>query len=277
MRNSDATLETAIAVLKQYTEKASYSVEEAISKLNSLPESPTELGLMVSSYTEILASLGHRSDSLFNEALNYLVAAKEKSLLEEDSEEDETDSADDTESTEVPKNHLNRPKDFQSREPSDSPTEKDRGEAVPSKDDESDSSETSFEETYPEVDADSTLEMCYERWLAEIENKPFFKTIKNYKTVYLANRLDVLDRTFLLRLIKAVSSLITHIVIEAELRPEAIVLLERYYDDLVSCMNLVVHSADKEDIYQAFTYVLEFLQLIDEEEKATASEDNDEF
>jgi hypothetical protein len=140
-----------------------------------------------------------------------------------------------------------------------------------------DDGQSSFEEEYPEEDADTILETLYEDWLAQVRNKPFVKTIRGYHDVQQRGGLNILDREFLWRLIKAISSCITHVVIEAEQRVESIILVQTYYDGLVGCMNTVVHAADQEDVMRSFQYMVDFLGISKEGAPQENAPAEDEF
>ena len=121
--------------------------------------------------------------------------------------------------------------------------------------------ETSFEEEYPFVNKEDLLTAQYEAFINEVDNKPFFKIIKKYFEDYLMNRLDVVNRDFLWDLIKAISSTITHLAIEAGNKPSSILLFESYYNSLVSCLNNVVHASNDDDILASYEWMTNFLGI----------------
>ncbi len=131
-----------------------------------------------------------------------------------------------------------------------------------------------FANKYPEVDADDILVKAYDSWLSSMKIKPFYKTLRTYYEYYLANTLNFLDRDFLWGLIKAISSCITHLVIEGQQKEEALTLVDKYYDSLVHCMNTTVHATDKGDVVSSFQYMVDFLGIVDEYSNEDDSEDD---
>lgn len=130
-----------------------------------------------------------------------------------------------------------------------------------------------FANKYPEVDAEATLVKSYDNWLSSMKIKPFYKTLRTYYEYYLANTLNFLDREFLWGLIKAISSCITHLIIEGEQKEEAMTLVDKYYDSLVHCMNTTIHATDKGDVVSSFQYMVDFLGIVDEYSTEDDSED----
>lgn len=121
----------------------------------------------------------------------------------------------------------------------------------------------SFSEKYPET-TESLLKTIYEEWVQSVKNKPFVKTIRSAYELYMSNTLNFLDRDFLWRFIKAISSCLTHLLIEGEQREEALCLVDKYYDSIVQCLNGVVHASDREDVVTSFRYMTEFLGIAKE-------------
>lgn len=140
----------------------------------------------------------------------------------------------------------------------------------------------SFSEKYPEA-TESLLKEVYEEWLQSIKGKPFVKTIRNAYELYMSNTLNFLDRDFLWKFIKAISSCLTHLLIEGEQREEALCLVDKYYDSIIQCLNGVVHASDREDVVTSFRYMAEFLGIAKEfssmetEEGNKDSEGEEEF
>ena len=132
---------------------------------------------------------------------------------------------------------------------------------------ENDTTETSFEEEFPKIDADKLLEVQYSNWLSEIKNKTFYKIVRGYQVEEQGGSLNFNDRTFLWKLLKAISSCITHLAIEVELHPESLILFEEYYDGLVACMNNVVHARNQSDVQASYMYMLDMLSLSDSQEE----------
>lgn len=121
--------------------------------------------------------------------------------------------------------------------------------------------EDSFENKYPEVDAQEVLKKCYVNWLDSMTNKPFFKTVASFYDLAKQNQLNFVDRAFLWKFLKAVSSCITHILIEGEQREESICLVDTYFDSLNDCLLSTIHAKTKDDVIQAFLYMVSFLGL----------------
>lgn len=133
--------------------------------------------------------------------------------------------------------------------------------------------QSQFLDMYPTVDADETLVSVYNSWVQQVKGKPFVKTIRVYYEQLQAASLDFYEREFLWKFAKAISSAITHLLIEGEQKVEAVILVEKYYDSLVVCMNRVLHASDTEDIKEVLLYMAEFLSLIEEGGSSEAEED----
>ena len=121
--------------------------------------------------------------------------------------------------------------------------------------------EDTFENKYPDVDAQEILKKCYVNWLDSMTNKPFFKTIASFYDLAKQNQLNFVDRAFLWKFLKAVSSCITHILIEGEQREESICLVDTYFDSLNDCLLSTIHAKTKDDVIQSFLYMVSFLGL----------------
>lgn len=134
-----------------------------------------------------------------------------------------------------------------------------------------------FSNKYPEVDLPSLLERTYNDWILGIKGKPFYKTIRSYYEIHLSGSLNFLDREFLWKLLKAISSCITHLLIEGEQKEEALCLIEKYYDSLIQCLNSVIHAADREDVVSSFNYMVDFLGISKEFAKEGDNLSEDEF
>ena len=137
--------------------------------------------------------------------------------------------------------------------------------------------EETFDNKYPEVNQEETLKKVYDEWLVEVSNKPFYKTVESYYQSSQSGTLNFVDRNFLWKLIKAISSCITHLFIEGEQKEEAICLVDKYYDSLINCLNSVVHASSKEDVSNAFLYMVDFLGFVREDEEATDNDTNEEI
>lgn len=121
--------------------------------------------------------------------------------------------------------------------------------------------EETFANKYPDVDEKEVLKKSYVTWLDAMVNKPFFKTIANFYDLAKMNQLNFVDRSFLWNFLKAVSSCITHLLIEGAQREEAICLVDSYFDSLNDCLNTTIHAKSKDDVIQAFLYMVSFLGL----------------
>lgn len=132
--------------------------------------------------------------------------------------------------------------------------------------------EETFTNKYPNVDADSLLVQAYDNFILSVKEKTFYKTIENYYELQTRGALNFVERKFLWRFLKAISSAITHLLIEGEQKEESITLVDKYYDSLVTCMNKVVHAADKQDVIQAFNYMIEFLGIAEPDEISSSDE-----
>ena len=138
--------------------------------------------------------------------------------------------------------------------------------------------EETFASKYPQVDTETILLSTYRDWILGVKGKPFFKTLVAFYEDSQAGLLNFTDRIFLWKFIKAISSCLTHLLIEGEQREEALCLVDKYYDSLIHCLNSVVHAADKEDVISSFQYMVDFLGIsknLESEEKE--SEDLDEL
>lgn len=211
----------------------------------------TELGLMLETYREILVSnndFSGEASTILESLFDY--QQQGFSLKEDDDDTSMVDtSGTGGERFELP--NSSDPKggaDAQDDDSQDSTEDLDDGQST-------------FADEYPNADEDSVLETIYTSWLAGIKGKPFYKTIKNYSDDDSKGLLNPSDRTFLWRLIKSVSSSITHIIIEVETQPESICLMDKYYDGLVKCMDSIVHAADTEDVMTSFRYMVDFLGI----------------
>lgn len=136
--------------------------------------------------------------------------------------------------------------------------------------------EETFSNKYPNVDGEEVLKQTYNDWLENINKKPFYKAIEGYYNQKLSGSLNYLERGFLWKFMKAISSAITHLLIEGEQKEEAIYLVQKYYDSLAACLDKVIHAADKEDVIQAFDFMVEFLGILSDDDEVTDSE-KDEF
>lgn len=121
--------------------------------------------------------------------------------------------------------------------------------------------EETFAHKYPEVDEKEVLKKCYVSWLDAMTNKPFFKTIASFYDLAKMNQLNFVDRSFLWNFLKAISSCITHLLIEGAQREEAICLVDTYFDSLSDCLQTTIHAKSKDDVIQAFLYMVSFLGL----------------
>ena len=121
--------------------------------------------------------------------------------------------------------------------------------------------EETFANKYPNVDAKECLKKCYVTWLDSMTNKPFFKTIASFYDLAKMNQLNFVDRAFLWKFLKAISSCITHILIEGEQREESICLVDTYFDSLNDCLLSTIHAKSKDDVIQSFLYMVSFLGL----------------
>lgn len=125
--------------------------------------------------------------------------------------------------------------------------------------------EETFGNKYPEVDGAAVLQQSYNDWLENISRKPFYKVIEGFYSQKLSGSLNYLERGFLWKFMKSISSAITHLLIEGEQKEEAIYLVQKYYDSLSACLDKVIHAADKEDVIQAFDFMVEFLGILSED------------
>ena len=121
--------------------------------------------------------------------------------------------------------------------------------------------EETFSNKYPEVDEVEVLKKCYVTWLDVMVNKPFYKTIASFYDLAKMNQLNFVDRSFLWNFLKAISSCITHLLIEGAQREEAICLVDKYFDSLSDCLQSTIHAKSKDDVIQAFLYMVSFLGL----------------
>ena len=121
--------------------------------------------------------------------------------------------------------------------------------------------EETFQSKYPEVDSKEVLKKSYVTWLDSMTNKPFFKAIASFYDQAKKNQLNFVDRTFLWNFLKAISSCITHLLIEGAQREEAICLVDTYFDSLSDCLQSTIHAKSKDDVIQAFLYMVSFLGL----------------
>ena len=123
------------------------------------------------------------------------------------------------------------------------------------------SNEETFANKYPDVDQKEILKKCYVTWLDEMTSKPFFKTIVSFYDLAKKNQLNFVDRSFLWNFLKAISSCITHLLIEGAQREEAVCLVDMYFDSLSDCLQATIHAKSKDDVIQAFLYMVSFLGL----------------
>ena len=121
--------------------------------------------------------------------------------------------------------------------------------------------EETFANKYPDVNEKEVLKKCYVTWLDAMVNKPFFKTIASFYDLAKMNQLNFVDRSFLWNFLKAISSCITHLLIEGAQREEAICLVDTYFDSLSDCLQSTIHAKSKDDVIQAFLYMVSFLGL----------------
>ena len=128
-------------------------------------------------------------------------------------------------------------------------------------DDELGKNEETFATKYPTVDAKETLKKVYVQWLDAMSNKAFFKTIAAFYDMAKMNQLNFIDRAFLWKFLKAVSSCITHLLIEGEQREESVCLVDTYFDSLNECLLNTIHAKSKDDVIQSFLYMVSFLGL----------------
>lgn len=122
------------------------------------------------------------------------------------------------------------------------------------------SEDTEFQDVYPKANTAELLEDQYKEWLSEVTYKSFYKTIASYYDEFNSGDL-IISRDFMFQLIKAISSCITHLAIEAEQKNSAILLFESYYDSLVNCLNNVVHASTEEDVLASYSYMVDFINL----------------
>lgn len=120
--------------------------------------------------------------------------------------------------------------------------------------------DSEFQDLYPKANTAELLDTQYAEWLSEITYKSFYKTISSYYDQYKSGDL-VISRDFMFQLIKAISSCITHLAIEAEQKNSAILLFETYFDSLVNCLNNVVHASTEEDVLASYSYMVSFINL----------------
>ena len=141
--------------------------------------------------------------------------------------------------------------------------------------------EETFSNKYPEVNEEETLKKVYEEWIENVRNKPFYKTIESYYASAQAETLNYVDRNFLWKLIKAISSCLTHLFIEGEQKEESLCLVDRYYDSLINCLNSVVHANAKEDVVNSFIYIVDLLglsnELLNKSEDSSSGGEEDRF
>ncbi len=138
--------------------------------------------------------------------------------------------------------------------------------------------EDTFANKYPNVDEKEVLKKCYVSWLDAMTTKPFFKTISSFYELAKINQLNFIDRSFLWNFLKAISSCITHLLIEGAQREEAICLVDTYFDSLNDCLQTTIHAKSKDDVIQAFLYMISFLGLnrdIHSEIQSSAGQDED--
>ena len=121
--------------------------------------------------------------------------------------------------------------------------------------------EETFANKYPDVDQKETLKKCYVTWLDSMTNKPFFKTVASFYDLAKMNQLNFVDRAFLWKFLKAISSCITHLLIEGEQREESVCLVDTYFDSLNDCLLSTIHAKSKDDVIQSFLYMVSFLGL----------------
>lgn len=121
--------------------------------------------------------------------------------------------------------------------------------------------EETFANKYPNVDEKEVLKKSYVTWLDAMTNKPFFKTIASFYDMAKMNQLNFVDRAFLWKFLKAISSCITHLLIEGEQREESICLVDTYFDSLNDCLLSTIHAKSKDDVIQSFLYMVSFLGL----------------
>lgn len=132
-----------------------------------------------------------------------------------------------------------------------------------------DNGQSTFADEYPKLDEASVLEACYNEWLERSRSKPFYKVIKAYNANKEKGSLNPTDRIFLWKFIKSISSTITHLIIEVETHPEAICLMDKYFDGLMQCLNTVIHASDTEDVMTSFRYMVEFLGISNSEQASS--------
>ena len=130
----------------------------------------------------------------------------------------------------------------------------------------------SYTNKYPDKDATADLVKSYDEFILGVKEKPFYKTIESYYSIYTSGALNFMERKFLWKFMKAISSSITHLLIEGEQKEESLILVEKYYDSLVTAMNRVIHAADKQDVIQSFNYMVEFLGIASQEEMSNSEE-----
>jgi len=121
--------------------------------------------------------------------------------------------------------------------------------------------EETFQSKYPNVDAKETLKRVYVEWIDAMSNKPFYKTIAAFYDMAKMNQLNFVDRAFLWKFLKAISSCITHLLIEGEQKEESICLVDMYFDSLNECLLNSIHAKSKDDVIQSFLYMVSFLGL----------------
>lgn len=219
----------------------------------------SSLGLVVDAYAEIAINEGDLESLRY---INPLQKFLSSNLLMEDGEEDSEDGAEEGSVPGEEDSEGEEGLEFNTELEEEDPEEMSDG-------------EESFANKYPTVDAQEVLNDSYKEWLMSVESKPFYKTIKGYYEMSLSGYLNYMERSFLWKFLKAISSAITHLLIEGEQKEEAISLVEKYYDSLVQCMNSVVHATDKEAVSQAFQYMIEFLNLVEEENSDESKSDED--
>jgi len=217
---------------------------EGKSNFKSLDQTDPEIRELTA-LEEILESTGET-----NPYLNTLYHKISRDLMEADEEA----SADDMESfDELPAEDVAS---------DDSASEE--GDAGASDDTEADElgkNEETFANKYPNVDEREVLKKSYVTWLDAMTNKPFFKTIASFYDLAKMNQLNFVDRAFLWKFLKAISSCITHLLIEGEQREESICLVDTYFDSLNDCLLSTIHAKSKDDVVQSFLYMVSFLGL----------------
>ena len=132
---------------------------------------------------------------------------------------------------------------------------------LPDPEDDLGTNEDTFSNKYPNVDEKEVLKKSYVVWLDAMTNKPFFKTIAAFYDLAKMNQLNFVDRAFLWKFLKAISSCITHLLIEGEQREESICLVDSYFASLNDCLLSTIHAKSKDDVIQSFLYMVSFLGL----------------